>query len=583
MGIGTISQANTKLITDFIKQKPGHRQYWHNVDTLNTAMQIANTYKQHKGTVFVVTADMQKAYELAGYLKFFLIYEDAVNLFPDLEILPYDKFSPHPDIIASRIKVLQKLRKNFSGIIISSAQNLFRYLPPKEYVGQFSLSYAVGDVLDLPKESEYLAEMGYSKMQQIRGPGEFAVRGSIFDIFPINSKNPLRLDLFDNEIDSIRVFDVETQRSIKKVENFGVFPNHEFSLDKASCTRFIYNWQTHFPRADKSIMLDAVKQQKAAPGLENYLPLFFEEVNTLFDYIAEDALCVHVGDTIKQAENFWQQVRERHQQYAADIQLPLLLPEQAFYVVDKVFQSFRKYSELHINNGNVKDKSNHIQFDGNELPELRANFSSKHPFSNLQKLFKQYPDYKILFVADSNGRCEILQQHLRRSDIQTVLVDSWTEFLKIDMTQQRCYLLCAEVYDSAILQELKTVLISEQQLFDKKIVQRAKSSSKTKEKGIKIYDVGELKVDTLVVHFEYGIGRYLGLNNIESDGISSEYLTVEYADKDMIYVPVQDLHLISRYSSANLDNVALHTLGTDKWLKPESVRLKRFGIWRQSY
>lgn len=555
-----------KLYSPFspeLPQQPHERLRWGQLHGAALSLAISSTAVLHQKPIIVVTQDISTANRLELELQFFSA-DLPVFVFPDWEMLPYDHFSPHQDIISSRLLTLQQLPLLTHGITIVSVNTLMHYLLPHEFIDAHSFVLDKGQTLTLDAFRLRLTKAGYRSVSQVMEHGEYAVRGSIIDLFPMGSPLPYRIDLFDNEVDSIRTFDTDTQRTIENITHIRLLPAREFPLSEEAITRFRQAWRNHFPgNPAQSAVYQNISQGKNAPGIEYYLPLFYESMQTLFDYFPKNSLIIRLGDTTASCETFWQEAHHRYEQLRYDITRPLLPPNELFLTTEKLFGSMKAFPQIHAQEAAIEEKAGHFNFTSTTLPKLAIDHHATQPLHALQAWLLTAKE-RVLFCVETAGRREVLLDLLKELSINPKPVSSWQEFLN---RQDPINIAIAALESGMILTEEHIALIAEPQLYGQQVIQRRLRKHRELDPEAIIRDLTELNIGAAVVHLDYGVGRYLGLQVIKTGDIESEYLMLEYADNAKLYVPVSSLHLISRYSGAELENAPLNRLGSPHWEK----------------
>ncbi|NCX94049.1 MAG: transcription-repair coupling factor, partial [Gammaproteobacteria bacterium] len=525
------------------------------------SFEIAKRFKACEALFCVFTADAKSAEQLKRELRFFLP-DVAVSIFPDWEILPYDPFSPHQDITSERLRLLHSLQHGYQGIVIAGIHTVMRRLAPKSFMAHYAFSLKVGDTLDLGTYPLQLENSGYTRVSQVITHGEFALRGSILDFYPMGSKAPLRIEFFDNEISTIRHFDPDTQRSTDPLDSIEFFPAREYPLLPDSIKRFQQEWIRLFPESTlNSPVYKAITQKRGASGAENYLPLFFDHTDFFLSYLPADAELIHYGDTYQRALQFWEEIESRYGIFKYDLDRPALSPLTAFFHPTEVFTATKKLSQLKLVKDTQKETLNQSNFLMNALPEVYFNGQAERPFLALDTFLKE-TDKRILIAAEGPGRREMLVEHLQRAALTPTLVESWSDFLS---RKAPLSLAIAPLEEGLAPTQSDFILLTEKQLFTQFVPQQRRRSSTTSQKGTVIRDILELAIGDAVVHIDHGIGRYQGLQTLNLGQLKSECVVIEYEGGDKLYVPIQDLHRITRYSSVDLGHVPLNRLGTDKW------------------
>ncbi len=543
-----------------LPQKPGQKLAYSHLIGSSLALTIATLVKQSKKSLLIITPDSLTAQRLETEIQFFdnTLKQLTLN-FPDWETLPYDIFSPHQDIISNRLKTLYQLPRLNQAILITPVTTLIHRLPPKEHLNQTSFVLNVGEVIETEFFRLQLQKNGYRTVQQVFEHGEVAYRGSIIDIFPMGSPHPFRIDLLGNEVDSIRTFDPETQRSNQPFERIELLPAHEFPLSEDGIRLFRQKWREQFAGNPINCPLyQSISEGILSPGIEYYLPLFFTATQTLFDYIQEDTLIIFFSACHTAAEKFWQEINERHEDRQFDITRPILKPKELFLTLEELHTQLNHFSQIKIN----EPSSSSISFAVENLPDITINHQSENPLKNLQDFISQ-PSQRTLLLAETAGRREIILDLLHKNSYPVTLCHSWDEFRQ--NTESFC-LAVAPLDRGFLLVDEKIALITESQLFDQQIMQRRLRKTAKNSLDAIVRDLAELSIGTPVVHIDHGIGRYLGLQALTLDEIETEFLTLEYSGGDKLYVPVASLHLISRYTGVS-DHVVFNRLGNEQWQK----------------
>ncbi|HET7396434.1 MAG TPA: transcription-repair coupling factor [Gammaproteobacteria bacterium] len=536
---------------------------WGRLYGSSPALALANAAQQRTAPLLVVLPSAREADQLLDELGFYLHGTGLpVMLFPDWETLPYDIFSPHQDIISQRLAALAQLPDMQHGIVVIAAPTLLQRLPPSAYVLGGSFLLNVGERLDPEAMRQRLTAAGYASVSQVMEHGEFAVRGALLDIFPMGSPTPFRIDLFDDEIESIRRFDPETQLSQEKLSAIRLLPAREFPLDEVGIREFRQRYRARFEGDPlKNVVYRDVSNGLAPSGVEYYLPLFFEQTATLFDYLPADTLIASLHDVegaLTQAEA---QISERYEQRRHDIERPLLRPDEVWCEPQQIREGLEARLRIELQNAEWPDAGSQ-NFVTAAPPPLRVESRAEEPVGKLLGFLETFTG-RVLFAAESTGRREYLLEMLTRRDLKPVAVEGWQNFLN---SEARIALCIAPLERGLLLPEAELTIIAEEQLFG----QRARQSSRrvsTRDPENIIRDLADLTPGAPVVHEEHGVGRYLGLQILNLSGIETEFLTLEYAGNDKLYVPVSSLHLITRYNGSAPETAPLHRLGGDQWQK----------------
>ncbi|MBS0289453.1 MAG: transcription-repair coupling factor [Proteobacteria bacterium] len=547
-----------------IPNKVGDRVFWGNLQGCAGAFAIANVASSSNHPVIAILQDPQSANRLERELKLFLSSDIPVLHFPDWEILPYDTFSPHQDIISDRLLALNQLSMLSRGVLVVPVTTLLHKISPKQYIEAYSLLLKVGETFDWDKMRHRFEQSGYRCVSQVMTHGEFALRGSIVDIFPMGQDKPVRIDLFDNEIDSLRIFDPDTQLSLEKIESFVCLPAREFPLTKESISLFRQQWRAQFA-GDPTLcpIYQDISQGTPSQGIEYYLPLFFEQTSTLFDYFPENALIIR-QDINQACEKFWLEVNARYEQYGHDYQRPILKPQEIIIKTDVLFSHLNSFRQIQMQTAPFdKIQKGVINFSSNIFPSLTIESRQEHPLEKLQS-FLNSTQNKILFCVESAGRRESLLELLNRHDIKPKVFKHWQAFYE-DSAQLG--ITVASLDEGLWLEDPPIIWIVEQQLYGQQVMQRRRRQKALQDQDAPIRDLAELTLGAPLVHIDHGVGRYQGLTHITIDNTPAEYLMLTYADNDKLYVPVSSLHLISQYSGSAIENAPLHKLGTEQWEK----------------
>jgi transcription-repair coupling factor (superfamily II helicase) len=518
------------------------------------ALYLAELAKQAEPLV-VVCAGAWDANRLAEELRWF---DPALRVcaFPDWETLPYDTFSPHPDLISERLATLYQIsRGEFDVAVVALSTALYRLAPPA-FLAAHTFFLKQKDTLD---EAAFRAQMmlgGYTHVNQVFAPGEFSIRGGLIDLFPMGSTLPYRIDLFDNEIDTLRSFDVDTQRSIYPVSEVRLLPAREFPLDESGITRFRQNFRERFEGdPSKSKLYKDVSNGLAPAGIEYYLPLFFEETATLFDYLPANARLVTHGALDPAGQAFWADAQSRHRLLSGDKDRPLLPPADLFLPTDAFFSLAKHYTRLDVEQAGSGP--------AHPVPPISVDRREAHPVAKLQGFIDHFKG-KTLIVAPSAGRRETLHEYLAEHGLDATLCDNWADSLQ---RAGRILLTHGPLAEGFVSSDDRLAVITETELYAIPPKTRRTREVRATQIDNLLRDLSELKPGDPVVHAQYGVGQYLGLVNMDLGDGDTEFLQLEYAKGDKLYVPVANLHLISRYSGAGEGTAPLHKLGTDQWEK----------------
>lgn len=546
--------------------------HWGNLTGSALSMAICHAAEQHDGAVLMIVPDTPTALKLEAELEFFKKPHDYdVLVFPDWETLPYDTFSPHQDIISQRLLTLHQLLTFTRGIVIVPVNTLMLRLAPKSFLGLNTLIIDKAQTINLTDLRRQLDETGYRAVDQVMEHGEFSVRGSIVDLYPMGSKHPFRLDFFDDEVDSIRLFDPETQRSGDHIDKIRLLPAHEFPTDKAAIERFRGGYREKFNvRNEKESVYQQVSKNILPAGIEYYLPLFFEQTSTLFEFLPENTLLVTTGELEDAAKRYWNDIERRYEDRRYDPMRPLLEPKELFMPVDELFGGIKQFAQVKLHVAKVRTKAGYTNLKANPLPEIAVDHQNKQPLQALLDLVVKLKRTKgkIVFSVESEGRRETLLELLAKANLSPTSFSHLKDFVQGD-SDLGVVIGSAEAGFVYKTDEHHYAFITENELLGSRVTQRRRRKHEVETSSEAIFrNLAELSIGQPVVHIEHGVGRYQGLQTLEAGGMTSEFLTLLYANDAKLYVPVSSLHLISRYSGGgDSEKVPLHKLGSDAWEK----------------
>lgn len=534
--------------------KPREKSRWLNLSQGSLPLALAR-YLPHKQLKVVLTQDAEQALRLQTAWRFFRPHDTAVFL-PDWETLPYERFSPHQDLVSERLSALWQIKSGAADVLFVPVATAMQKLPPVPFLAGRTFWLKTGQTLDIGRLKSDLVDAGYNHVSHVVAVGEFAVRGGIVDLFPMGSEMPYRIDLFDDEIDSIKTFDTETQRTISPVSEIRLLPAHEFPTDSEAQKIFRSRFREEVDgNPNDAAVYKAVSNGHFGAGVEYYLPLFFEnELETLFDYIGEDALFVSLGDVHAEANRFWSDVKSRYAMAQGDETYPPLLPQHLYLSADVFAGRLKNYGQV------LPDVS------GKEhtLPDLAVNRQSDEPLQAL-KDFQTAFEGRILLCAESLGRRETMLGFLQQNGLKAKSVSDWQGFLS---AHEPLMITVAPLAYGFKLEDQNITVITESDLYQ--YVARSRKHHRKKHAAVSdglLRDLAEINIGDPVVHEEHGIGRYMGLVTMDLGDETNEMMLLEYAGEAQLYVPVSQLHLISRYSGQAHENVTLHKLGSGAWNK----------------
>ncbi|WP_299495065.1 transcription-repair coupling factor [uncultured Shewanella sp.] len=539
------------------------------------AITLANIAQQYSGLTLVVTHDTPSAIALEAELAYLLKEKNLpIWLFPDRETLPYDAFSPHRDLVSQRLATLSQLLQAKQGLVIVPMATLMVRLPPQDFLSGNVLILKKGDTYHLSEMRQQLVNTGYHLVEQVYEHGEFAVRGAIVDIFPMGSNKPFRIELFDDDVESIRHFDPETQRSSDEIASIRLLPAKEFPTDNKAIEGFRQRYRRQFEVLVKEpgSVYQMVSKHTLPAGIENYLPLFFDDTASLFDYLPSQTQLVSLGDLTLAANNHLKEVHTRYEERRVDPLRPLLPPKDLYLLTEQVFAAFKQMPQLQIKTGDIT--SAHISAKTAPLPELTANHKLKQPLTALQDYAAT--QVHLLFSAESEGRRQAILELLSKINLKPVLFDHFDDYLAnpapvalmVSPLSQGCIISPPSGNDFS--------LICETELFGHRISQhRRREKQKQISSDALVKNLAELKVGQPIVHLDHGVAHYQGLETLDTGGLVAEYLVLEYAGGDKLYVPVASLHLISRYSVGPDEDATLNKLGNESWTKAKRKAIEK--------
>ena len=525
------------------------------------SIEIGRIFYEHlsskKQSLNIFTGNVFEAIRLKEEISWFYP-KLRVNHFPDWETLPYDQISPHPDLISERLLTLYQMTQREFDINLLPLSTSLHLLPPRSYIEKFSFNFKTNQAVDINAFKNRLVDNGYLYVEKVMNPGEFAMRGGIIDIFPMGSIVPYRIDFFDNEIESIRTFDVDTQRSLYPTNKIKLLPARECPLDDEGVGIFRNNYREKFEGdLSKSKIYKSITKSTPFAGMEWYLPLFFEQTNSIFDYIEPKDAVLLLGDTAKAASDYWSETASRYRLYAYDTERPILEPNEFLIPPDQFFKKIKDYPQIKKHKDRIKSIKD-IAIDRDESP----------PLHKLSKLISKSTQ-RILLCAEGLGRRESLADLLKQSDIQFKLVEDWNAF--IDSHEKVC-LIAGPLHDGFSYSNY--LIITENEIFPNFVrqIKKSKRNKSFSSDGI-VKDLTELSIGDPIVHEQHGVGRYKGLVDLDYGEGVNEFLELHYEREDKLYVPVSQLYLISRYSGGPIESAPIHKLGSGSWEKAKKKAL----------
>ena len=543
---------------------------------------------QNKESPSIVNIDGSDSYSLARYIqdeviknkKYLAIFTETafearrlmeemlwfspnlkINLLPDWETLPYDHFSPHPDLTSERLLTLYQVTQKSFDVVIIPVTTALHLLPPRSYIQQFSFHFAKGQKVDIEAFKNQLTLNGYMNVVRVMAPGEFSVRGSLIDLFPMGSIVPYRIDFFDDEIDSIRTFDVDSQRTLYPVNEIKLLPARECPMDEKSISTFRQNYRERFEGdPSRSSIYKDISKGIPIGGIEWYMPLFFDEMSDIFSYFSDNTIIYKHGNLDHACNHFWQETEKRFRLFAYDAERPILEPKDLLLKSDQFFKSINTYEKFDLKRSETYEK----------IPDVSIDRKNIQPLAKLDK-FVSESSKRIFILADSLGRRETLSELLKVGGIKFKSADDWSQALNMN---DQVVLTVSPVHQGYISSE--HIVVTESELYVNTVRQsKRRQRDKNFSSDAMVRDLSELKDGDPIVHEQYGVGRFRGLFNLDFGEGESEFLLLEYFGDDKLYVPVSNLDLISRYSGGPAETAPLHKLGSDQWDKAKKKALKQ--------
>jgi transcription-repair coupling factor (superfamily II helicase) len=549
---------------------------WGQLHGAARALALAEVAARQTVPLLVVTSTSREADQLHGELVFFAnTAELPVVLFPDYETLPYDLFSPHPDLTSHRLSALAQLPQLHQGLVVAPLEALLQRLPPRAFVEAHTLQLTAGETLDVEVFRGRLTAAGYTAVTQVMAHGEFAVRGSLIDLYPMGAAAPYRIDLFDDTVESIRTFDPDTQRSTDKLDGVRLLPAREFPLHAAAIKDFRRRYRIRFEGdLARSSVYKSVSDGRPTGGIEYYLPLFFDATATLFDYLPAGSWVVDTTNLESAATKFIVDTQERYEQRRHDVERPLLAPTELFLSTSELQRSLLLQPRVDLSRLKVEPLGTTVpQANAPTFlpPPLKLDPRAEHPARELAEFIRGFSG-RVLIAAESAGRREVLLEQLRHHDLYPKAVDGWWSFRANGLP------LCITVQADAgalYAPEAGLALITEEQLFGERARTERRRKRAERDPETLLRELKDLAEGAPVVHEEHGVGRYRGLQVMDLDGSPAEFLVLEYLGGDKLYVPVQALDRVSRYSGAPADTAPWHKLGGEAWSKARRKAAQR--------
>ena len=538
------------------------------------ALAIAEAAAEAPGPLIVIAQNSRDAESLSDEIRFFAGASLGTRVFPDLETLPYDSFSAHPDITSARLATLAELPRARRGVWLVAVDTLLQRLAPRSFIEAYSLKVHVGESLDLGALRAQLALAGYAAVTQVVAHGEFAVRGSLIDVFPMGSDIPYRIDMLDRDVDSIRRFDPDTQRSLDKLDRIQLLPARETPLNPEAVREFRRRYRLRFSGdlSEQAIYRD-VSAGIASGGIEYFLPLFFDRTSHLFEYLPPDSVLVDVNDAASAVQGLWNGIVQRHEQLRHDRHRPILDPAEVYLTPAEFLAAYGGPRQIQLRTFEWPPETEGPtqNFPSVAPSTVRVAARVGEPAAELVSHIRA-SSARILLAAESAGRRELLLDLLRGGGIQAEIFDGFSSFvagtLNLGIT-------VSAAVSGLRLEAPPLEILTEAQLFGDRARQERRRRRAERDPAKILKELSDLRIGAPVVHESYGVGRYAGLKTMDVAGYTGEFLVLEYADGDKLYVPVQALHLVSRYTGAPADSAPLHKLGGEQWQKARRKAAQR--------
>lgn len=539
----------------------GQEQRWTRAFGSSGSFELGKLTTRNPQPYVIVANSSESAGRILSELQFF---HPNLNLlyFPDHEVLPYDYFSPQPDLISDRLSVLRTLPSSTEGVLVITVRAIMQRLVPRTFIDSVTFNLSIGSNWNPHERRSELIRSGYKDVPQVLGPGEFATRGSVFDVFPLGSREPLRIDLFDDQVDSLRIFDPDSQRTTRQIDSIDLLPAKEYALDEDSIARFRNNWHHTFDTdIRRSEIYQCVSKGLHPDGVECYMPFFFENTSTIFDYFEHDPIFVFEHDIHDTVQNFWTEVNVRYDSLRHNIERPLVPPNLLYLRTEELFAQWKAHPHIHLIPNDERTRHPH-PLKSKLLPELEIQHRLSDPNRRLRN-FLGNVGQRVLITSESPGRQQHLIELLRRIGFRPQEYDDLARFQSGDAPLG----VTVAAIDRGVWTD-ELIIVTETQIYG---TQQESARQRTRKSAVDpdlvIRNLTELHEGAPVVHIDHGIGRYRGLETLSIDGQVTDFVSLEYADGDKLYVPVASLDLISRYMGADAENAPLHKLGSDTWEK----------------
>jgi transcription-repair coupling factor (superfamily II helicase) len=546
--------------TTVLPERPGMSLGWAGLAGSSDMLAVVALAQKVDQLCVVITQEPGRSDRWQHGIGFYTNHDgtELANMrFPDWETLPYDAFSPHQDIISERLSTLQSLRSATKGVLTVPVSTLMQKVPPLSYLDGACFELSCGQTFDTAAQRLRLEAAGYQSVETVTERGQYAVRGALMDVYPMGAKLPVRIDLLDDEIDTLRTFDPDSQRTVERIDSLSLLPAKEFPFDDDAIAGFRRRWHDTFQVDVRQCSIYQDVSSYITPnGVEYYLPLFFDELASLFDYLPESAVYITEAGVAQAAKNFEHEIESRYESLRHDVERPIFSPSTLYLSSEELNQKLNQHPRVHLDDGPSKHQR---QFRTWDLPALGVNPKAENPAADLQR-FVAEQSKPVLFVAESAGRREVLDELLRKSQIHAKSVDGFVAWDKANPTS-----ICVGPIEEGMILDSGIIICESQVLGSRPGARRKENGKRVIDPDQIVRNLTELTMGAPVVHMEHGVGRYLGLQTLTIDNNAEEFLTLGYAGDAKLYVPVTSLHLIGRYAGADEEHAPLHRLGSDQW------------------
>ena len=554
-------------------------QAYSNLNETSLAIAVSEYIYKFNKTHLIITENAYLNNELYKKLLF-LIPKKKIFKFNELEILPFDSCSANKNIISSRLNFLYQIQSNSPSIILTTYNNILKLLPPKKFLNQLVFVLKKGDMFNLIKQKEMFVTQGYKEKFEVHEKGEFSIRGSIIDIFPMGSNNPFRIDLFDNEVDSIRIFNTVTQRSKKTVPSINILPTQEFILDEKSIKIFHQKFCSYFPSSYKEMsMYKSIINKESFDGIEFYIDLFHEKLDTLFDYISSESIIHDICNFNTIQNSYFENITSRHKVFMYSKSKPVL-PLELVYLSPNNFNKLKATFKTITWTKERKDKSYKCHL--NNFNKLIFDYN-KNEHEKLITFVQENKYERIIFCTKNTNFKEFLEKQFIKNNISFLSSNTWEE---IKSKSHKHNIILGPLSEGLIIDE-KVVIITDNNFTSNTFSKNFNNYFKKKTsnplnvktfESTSVKNLGKLKINCLVVHMEKGIAKYEGLTTLNINSKKTEFLTLSFKNNEKLYVPVHDLMLIHLYKYNDREcDVELSTLGNNNWNKEKRKACQNIG------